>query len=225
MIYSNHKATQRTEHMHIYIFFFGMYFHEIQFQCEHSTVIYTSIAILHWWFCATTKYPDGIARGGRMVSETHQCYAPIHSIRLCVVRCGNHMPSARWNTTVCRQVYLGVPEKSLTKRVDTQDAVHCTAPTSVCLFIVRICPFVWSWHVVIPDLIGRRFILFPYTLSTGDVQQISVHGRVVTCNFTTIPVPARLLLNIVVRYKTLGIFATGIGALCMPAILNPYPDE
>ena len=77
--------------------------------------------------------------------------------------------------------------------------------------LLRLRAYVYSWseyahlfsgggHVVIPDMIGRRCILFPYTLSTGDVQQISVHGRVVTCSFTTIPVPARLLLNIVVRY-------------------------
>ena len=33
--------------------------------------------------------------------------------------------------------------------------------------------FVWSWRVFSvfsPDLIGRRCILFSYTLSTGDVQ-------------------------------------------------------
>ena len=90
--------------------------HEIQFLCGHSTVIYTSITILHWWFCATVKYPYGITRGGRMVSETHQCYAPIHSMRLCVLRCGNHMRPARWNTTVCRPVCHAVPENSSTKK-------------------------------------------------------------------------------------------------------------
>ena len=90
--------------------------HEIQFLCERSTVIYTSIAILHWWFCESAKYPDSIARGGDMVSETHQCYAPIHSMQLCVLRCGNHMRSVRWNTTVCRPVYHDVPENSSTKK-------------------------------------------------------------------------------------------------------------
>ena len=59
--------------------------------------------------------------------------------------------------------------------------------------------FVWSWHVVILDLIGRRFILFPYTLSTGDAQQISVHGHVLTRGFTTNPVAAKLLLTVVVH--------------------------
>ncbi len=63
-----------------------------------------------------------------------------------------------------------------------------------------VCLVVDTGHVVIPDMIGHRCILFPYTLSTDDVQSISVHGRVVTCSFTAIPVPARLLLNIVVRY-------------------------
>ncbi len=54
--------------------------------------------------------------------------------------------------------------------------------------------------MVIPDMIGRRCILFPYTLSTCDMQRISVHGLVLTCSFMTIPVTARLLFNVVVRY-------------------------
>ncbi len=50
--------------------------------------------------------------------------------------------------------------------------------------------------MVIPDMIGRRCNLFPYTLSTGGVQQISVHGLVMTCSFTTIPVvPRRVTLE------------------------------
>ncbi len=61
--------------------------------------------------------------------------------------------------------------------------------------------FVWSGHVVILDLIGLRFILFPYTLSTGDVQQIGVHGFVLTGSFMTIPVAARLLRIVVVHYE------------------------
>ncbi len=32
---------------------------------------------------------------GGMVSDMHQCYAPIHSMRLCVLRCGHHMRSIR----------------------------------------------------------------------------------------------------------------------------------
>ena len=32
--------------------------------------------------------------GGGMISETHQCYSPINSMRLCVLRCRNHMRSA-----------------------------------------------------------------------------------------------------------------------------------
>ncbi len=55
--------------------------------------------------------------------------------------------------------------------------------------------------MVILDLIGLQFILFPYTLSMGDVQQISVHGLVLTGSFTTIPVAARLLLIAVVHYE------------------------
>ncbi len=52
--------------------------------------------------------------------------------------------------------------------------------------------------MVFLDMIGRRCILFPYTPYTGDVQQISVHGPVVACSFTTVPVAARLLLSVVV---------------------------
>ncbi len=55
--------------------------------------------------------------------------------------------------------------------------------------------------MVILDLIGLRFILFPCTLCTGDVQQISVHGLVLMGSFTTIPVAARLLLIVVVHYE------------------------
>ncbi len=40
-------------------------------------------------------YPDGITRGGATVSETHQCYAPIHRMRHCMLRCGNHVRSVR----------------------------------------------------------------------------------------------------------------------------------
>ncbi len=109
--------------------------HEIQFLCGHSTVIYTSITILHWWFCATVKYSYGITRGGGMVSETHQCYAPIHSMRLCVLRCGSHMRSARRNTTVCRPVYLCsrkfFNEKELTHEMQ--------------LILLRLRAFVYSW--------------------------------------------------------------------------------
>ncbi len=60
--------------------------------------------------------------------------------------------------------------------------------------------FVWWWHVVIPDRVGRRCILFPSTLSTGDIQQISVRGLVLTRGFATMPVAARLLHCVVVLY-------------------------
>ena len=114
--------------------------HEIQILCGHSTVIDTSITILHWWFCATVKYSYDITRGAGMASETHQCYAAIHWMRLCVLRCGNHMRSARWNTIVCRPVYSRkfFNEKELIHEMQSYSA----APTSVCLFMIRICPSV-----------------------------------------------------------------------------------
>ncbi len=75
----------------------------------------------------------------------------------------------------------------------------------------RLRAYVYSWseyvhlfgrdtYVAIPDLICRRYILFPYILSTENVQQISVHGLVGTMYPYDNSVAARLLLNIVVRY-------------------------
>ncbi len=54
--------------------------------------------------------------------------------------------------------------------------------------------------MVIPDMVGHQCILFPYILSTGDVQQISVHGLVVTCGYTTMLVAARLQSYVVLLY-------------------------
>ena len=130
--------------------FFGMCVHEIQFPCKHSTVIYTSIAILHSWFCKNARYPDGFARGGGMVSETHQCYAPIHSMRLCGLRCGKHMQSVCWNTMVCIPVYHGVPENYSTKKL-TQEMqfILLRLRAYVYSWSKYVHPFVWSWHVVV----------------------------------------------------------------------------
>ena len=88
------------------------------------------------------KASQGYGPGG-MVSETHQCYAPIHSMWLCVLRCVNYMRSVRWNTTVCRPVYHGVPENSSTKKSGhTRCSLFCCAYER--LFMVRICPSVMS---------------------------------------------------------------------------------
>ncbi len=54
--------------------------------------------------------------------------------------------------------------------------------------------------MVIPDMVDRRCIRFPYTLSTSDVKQISVYGLVVTPDVTTMPVAAMLLHNVVLLY-------------------------
>ena len=71
---------------------FGMCVYGIQFLFEHSTVIYTSIAILHWGFCATAKYPDGVARGGVWYQFAPMLHA--HSLGAAwVLRCGNYMRS------------------------------------------------------------------------------------------------------------------------------------
>ena len=124
-VYSSDKVTQRTWHIHI---FSACVFMKFNLYVGITTVIYTSITILHWWFCATVKYSYGITGGGGMVSETQQCYAPIHSMRLCVLRRGNHMRSVRWNTTVCRPLYHGVPENSSTKkRWHTRCSLFCWA--------------------------------------------------------------------------------------------------
>ncbi len=178
--------------------------HEIQFLCEHSTVIYTSIVILHWGFCATATYPDGVARCGGMVSETHQCYAPIHSMRLCVLCCGNDMRTVRWNTTVCRPVYYGVPDNSSTK-----ESWHTRYSLFCCTYVYERM-FMHGPNMPI-SLSGRDACLaclvriwsvagvFCFHIPFLQVM-CNVHGLVMTCSFTTIPVPARLLLNIVVRY-------------------------
>ncbi len=138
--------------------------HKIQFLCEHSTVIWTSVTIRHWGFCAIAKYPDGIARCESMASETHKCYAPIHSTRLCVLRCENHMRSARWNSMVCRPLYHGVSENSSTKRswytrcslfccAYTRMLIHgskmplCLSGRDTWLFRIRSVVGVFSFHI------------------------------------------------------------------------------
>ncbi len=73
-IYSKDKVTQHG--LYIYICIIILYV----CMCEHSTVIYSSIAILHWGFYATARYPDGIARG--MVSETPNATHPFTRCRL-----------------------------------------------------------------------------------------------------------------------------------------------
>ncbi len=45
-----------------------------------------------------------------------------------------------------------------------------------------------------------RWPAYVVSLATGDIQQISVHGRVLTHAFTRIPVTARLLHNVVLFY-------------------------
>ena len=163
-----------------YTYFSGICVHEIQFLCGHSTVIYTSITILHSWFCKVwyqkrTNAARPFTRCGLV------CFA-VETI------CDRHAEIPR-SVGQCTVVFQKILQR---KRVDTRDAAIYSWSEFAHLFV-------WSWHVVIPDLIGRRCILFPYTLSTGDVQQISVHGLVVICSFTIIPVPERLLFNIVVR--------------------------
>ncbi len=54
--------------------------------------------------------------------------------------------------------------------------------------------------MVIPDMVSRRCILFPYTLSTGDIRQISVRGLVLTRSFMTMPVAAMLLHHVFLLY-------------------------
>ncbi len=66
--------------------------------------------------------------------------------------------------------------------------------------------------MVILDMVGRRGILFPYTLSTGDIQDISVHAHVLTRGLVTMPVGAKLLHNCCSSLRTRGIFANGVGA-------------
>ncbi len=48
-------APLKTQHIHIYIYFFGICDHEVQLLCEVSTVINTSMAVLHWEFRANWK--------------------------------------------------------------------------------------------------------------------------------------------------------------------------
>ncbi len=67
-------------------------------------------------------------------------------------------------------------------------------------------------HVVIPDMIGRQFILFTYTL---------LFLQVVPCSFT---VATRLLLNVVVRYIHMT-FCKWCRHITHASVFNPYPYE
>ncbi len=151
----------------------------IQFLCELSTVIYTSVAILHWWFCATVKYPYGITR--------------------------------------CRKFFN---EKELT---------HEMQLTSVCLFMVRICPSVclvvtrgysgriWSvagvfcFHIPFLQAVCSRSVYMDLWWHAAWRQFRYQQGYCLTWYCCSL--------------RTRGIFANGAGALRMPAILNPYPHE
>ncbi len=89
--------------------------HAIQFLCGHSTVIYMSITILHWWFCTTVKYPYGITSGGVWYQKRTNATHPF-------TRCGfvcfavETVCDRHTETPVCRPVYHGVPENSSTKK-------------------------------------------------------------------------------------------------------------
>ncbi len=125
---------------------FGMCVHEIQFPCEHFTVIYTFIAILHWGFCATAKYPDGIARGGVMVSETHQGWTnalrPFTRCRLVPQWKPYPVGTVKRHASSAVQCTMVFQENSFWRKGRNWHTVYSAVPTSVCLsmvHVVRIC--------------------------------------------------------------------------------------
>ncbi len=76
-------------------------------------------------------------------------------------------------------------------------------------------------------MVGRRCVLFPYTLSTCNVQQIIVHRAVVTRGFTAMPVAARLLHNACrSSLGTCGIFLNGTcRCIAHAGYFNLYSEE
>ncbi len=190
-------------------------------------MIYTSIAILHWWFCATAKYPDGIARGGAMMSETHRnatrpftgcgfvCFA-VETI------CDRYAETTR-SVDHCTMVFQKILQR---KRGDTRDAGYTAGPTSVCFFIVRICLTVCL--VVTHGYSGSdrspiySLSIYPsYGWCAADQCTWTCVDRQLCDNSGSSKVIAYCCCSL----RTRDIFANGVDALRMPAILNPYPDE
>ena len=107
------------------------------------------------------------------------------------------------------------------KRDDTRDAVLSAGPSSICLFMVRMCPPVCLVMTRGYSGCDRSPVysvsIYPFYRrcaadQCGDVQLYDNSGS-----------------NEVIAYccslRTRCIFANGVGALRMLAILNPYPDE
>ncbi len=148
-------------------------------------------------------------------------------MQLCMLRCGNHICDRYAETPRsvghCTIVFQKLLQR---KRGDTRVAVYSAGPASVCLFMVRICPPVCL-------VVTRGYSGY----DRSPVYSVSIYPfygwcAADQCTWTCVDrqlydksSSSKVIACCCCSLRTRGIFANGVGALHMPAILNPYPDE
>ena len=114
--------------------------HEIEILWEHFTVIYTSIAILLGDFARLQSIQTALQEVGVWCQTRTNAPCPFTGCGFVCFTvetiCDRYAETPR-SVGQCTMVFQKILQR---KRGDTREAVHSVGPTSVCLFMVRICP-------------------------------------------------------------------------------------